>query len=136
PLLAGVHGRIASDNVRVAGGVYTWPDRPAVVAQADATFDFDSVRLIGQVTGGWNAPFGGHVELDVLPEGIVTPVVRGEWLAGLPGGAAGVRVRPVPWLFLKAEMAYADGVPQGWVEAAVYGDTRVSGKRGKERKRR
>jgi hypothetical protein len=129
PLIAGVHARITSDNVRVAGGVFTWPDRPSVVAQADATFDFDSVLLLAQVTGGWNAPFAGHVELDILPDGVVTPVVRGEWLGALPGAAAGVRVRPVRWLFLKAEMAYADGAPQGWVEAAVYGETRFKGKR-------
>ncbi|MDP2312717.1 MAG: hypothetical protein Q8P41_07415 [Pseudomonadota bacterium] len=129
PLIAGVHGRVGGDGVRVAGGVFAWPDRPAVVGEVDATLDFEGWRLIGQVTGGWNAPFGGHVELDVLPEGIVTPVLRGELLAGVPGAAAGVRVRPVPWLFLKGEMAYADGAPQGWVEAAVYGETRVRGEK-------
>ncbi|MDP2307614.1 MAG: hypothetical protein Q8P18_16445 [Pseudomonadota bacterium] len=129
PLLAGVHGRIGSDTVHVAGGVYTWPDRPSVVAQVDGTFDFESVRLLAQATGGWNAPFGGHLELDVLPDGVVTPVVRGELYAGAPGGAVGVRVRPVRWLFLKAEIAYADGAPQGWVEAAIYGKTRLKGEK-------
>jgi hypothetical protein len=131
PLVAGVQGRIVEDNVTVAGGVFAWPDRPAVAAQVGGTFAFEGWTLIGQATAGWNAPFGAHVEVDFLPEGVVTPVVRGELLGAQLGGAVGVRVKPTDWLFLKAEMAYADAAPQAWVEVAVFGETKV-----KRRKKR
>lgn len=130
PLLAGVHGRVGGEGVRLNGGVYTRPDTPSVTGQAGAEMDFDELRLEVQVVGGWNAAFGAHVEAALFPEGVATPVGRAELLGGQVGGAVGVAVRPAAWLDLKAEIAYADGAPQGWIGVAAWGETRA-----KDRKR-
>lgn len=124
PLIAGVHGRVRGQGLALNGGVFAWPDSPAVAGQAGATIDFEQVRLQVQAVGGWNATFGAHVQAELFPEGVATPVLRGELLGALPGGAVGVRVKPVSWLWLKAEVGYADGAPQGWVEVAAWAKTK------------
>ncbi len=133
PLIVGVDGRIGGDGVQVNGGVFARPDSPSLAAQAGAALDFDDLRLAVQATGGWNAPFGAHIQADLFPDGAATPVARFELLGAQPGGALGVVVRPNGWLDLKAEVAYADGAPQGWVGVAAWGETRAKG-RGKVKK--
>ncbi len=129
PLLFGVHGRVGGDGVVINGGVFGRPDSPSIAAQAGAVMDFDSLRLAVQATGGWNATFGGHVQAELFPEGVATPVGRVELVGTQLGGAVGVVVRPVRWLDLKAEAAYADGAPQGWVGVAAWGETKGGKKR-------
>ena len=50
-------------------------------------------------------------------------MARAEIEGALPGGAVGVVVRPLGWLDLKAEVAYADGAPQGWIGVAAWGQS-------------
>ncbi|MFN7143201.1 MAG: hypothetical protein ACK4YP_05450 [Myxococcota bacterium] len=133
PILTGVHGQVGGDGVTFGGGVFAWPDTPAVAGQLGTTLDFEDVRLAAQVTGGWNATFGGHVQAELFPDGVATPVARAELLETQPGGAVGVAVRPVRWMALKAEVAYADAAPQVWVEAALFGETRGGEARAKKR---
>ena len=123
PIIAGVHGRVGGKGLALNGGVFAWPDTPAVAGQAGATIDFDQVRLQVQAVGGWNATFGAHVQAELFPDGVATPVLRGELLGGQPGGAVGVRVKPVAWMSLKAEVGYADAAPQGWVEVTAWAKT-------------
>lgn len=129
PLLTGVHGRVGGQGVKLGGGIFAWPDSPAVVAQGGATFEFDDLTLEAQAVGGWNATFGAHVQGALFPKGVATPVARVEILGAQPGGAVGVQVKPTGWLFLKAEVAYAEGAPQGWVEVAMFGETRTGAKK-------
>lgn len=123
PLILGVHGRVGGDGVALNGGVFSRPDTPSIAAQAGAEMDFEDLRLEVQAVGGWNTTFAAHVQAELFPEGVATPVARAEIEGALPGGAIGVVVRPVGWLDLKAEVAYADGAPQGWIGVAAYGET-------------
>lgn len=123
PLIVGVHGRVDGDGVRLGGGVFSRPDTPSIAAQAGAEMDFEELRLEVQAVGGWNTAFAAHVQAELFPGGVATPVARAEIEGALPGGAVGVVVRPLGWLDLKAEVAYADGAPQGWIGVAAWGKT-------------
>jgi hypothetical protein len=110
-----------------------------VAGQLALTADLDPVRLGLQLVGGWNAPAGGHVQVDLWPHAALSPSARVEFLSGVPGGALGVAWRPKRWFVTKAEMGIADGMPQAWLEVAVYrpwppaGAAKKPGKKGRGR---
>jgi hypothetical protein len=120
PLVVGVYASDREDTLFIEGGVFASPDVPSITGQVGASCDIDAVRLAAQLVGGWHAPFGGHVEVDLFPDQVVVPVARVEYFARQVGGTVGVGIRPRPFLAFKAELGYADGAPQAWVEAAVF----------------
>lgn len=119
--LVGVYGRTGDDRAMVGGGLFLYPGAAyAAGAEVGGRATIGIVSLQGEIFAGWRRPSSISAEVGLLPAGLITPAARVEWAEGATGGGLGVRIKPTPFAVFKVEAAYLRGVPQGWIEAAVF----------------
>ena len=106
---------------RLVGGFWWRPgaEIPGGV-QVGFRADVAIAALQAEAIGRSDGVFGAQIQGEGFSRLPVTPVGRLSWLGTQPGVAAGLKVRPVPGIALKAEAGWENDQLAGWVEAAAW----------------
>jgi hypothetical protein len=118
----GGYGWYYNKQVTINGGLYAHPfDGGPLTIDLGAQFRPHDVWITGEVVANLQGAMGLMVQGELLPGGVVSPVLQLEATQG-EGPGAGLGVCSNPWeiVRLKAEVRYAQQTPSLWAEATLF----------------
>lgn len=120
PGIVGARARFEWEELSVGGGGWWRPGLKTAGLEVDAGLDLELAHIDAIAVVGLDAPSGGMVRAEFLPDFVVSPGLRVEYFGREPGGALAVSLRPTEFLKFAAQAGYADGGAVGYLEAAIF----------------